>query len=81
MGNMAGFHRADGSGYRLLADWLIRLDGLNPQTTARLTGAFETWRQFDPDRQDLMRVELDRIASHPGLSKDTTEIVGRILGA
>ena len=36
MGNPAGFHAADGSGYRLLVDWLIRLDPVNPQTTARL---------------------------------------------
>ena len=29
-GNPSGFHRADGAGYRLLADRLIQLDALNP---------------------------------------------------
>ena len=81
MGNMAGFHRADGAGYRFLADWLIRLDPVNPQTTARLAGAFETWRQFDENRQALMLTQLQRIADLDGLSRDTTEIVGRILDA
>ncbi|NNU80032.1 aminopeptidase N [Halovulum dunhuangense] len=79
--NMAGFHRADGAGYRLFADWLIRLDPVNPQTTARVAGAFETWRQFDAGRQALILTQLQRISDTKGLSKDTTEIVGRILEA
>jgi aminopeptidase N len=41
--------------------------------------AFETWRRYDADRQDLIRGELERIAGTPGLSRDTTEMVGRIL--
>ena len=80
-GNLAGFHRADGAGYRLVADWLIRLDPVNPQTAARLAGAFETWREFDEARQAQMLSELSRIANRPGLSRDMTEIVGRILDA
>jgi aminopeptidase N len=42
--NHAGFHHASGAGYRLVADWLIRLDPINPQTAARMSTAFETWR-------------------------------------
>ncbi|MEL6677319.1 MAG: aminopeptidase N [Pseudomonadota bacterium] len=80
-GNAAGFHAADGSGYRLLADWLIQLDPVNPQTTARLAGAFETWRWYDAGRQEKMSGELERIASQPNLSKDTGEIIGRIRAA
>ena len=49
----AGFHDPSGAGYRFLADWLLRLDPVNPQTTARLSGAFETWRRYDADRQAL----------------------------
>ena len=77
----AGFHRADGAGYRLLADWLMQLDPLNPQTTARMCAAFETWKRFDGDRQATIRTELERILALPGLSRDTTEMVTRILGA
>jgi aminopeptidase N len=80
MMNPAGFHRADGKGYEFFADWLIKLDPLNPQTTARMCGAFETWRRYDAARQNHMRTQLARIAALPKLSKDTAEIVGKILG-
>ncbi len=79
--NHAGFHQADGAGYALLADWLIRLDPVNPQTTARMCSAFQTWKRYDADRQALMRAQLQRIADTPDLSRDTTEMVSRILGA
>ncbi|MGR3698206.1 MAG: aminopeptidase N C-terminal domain-containing protein, partial [Roseovarius sp.] len=77
----AGFHHASGRGYRLLADMLVRLDPLNPQTTARMCSAFETWRRYDPVRQGMIAAELDRILATPNLSRDTTEMVGRIRGA
>jgi aminopeptidase N len=79
-GNPAGFHRADGAGYRFLVDWLAKLDPVNPQTAARLTTAFGTWRTFDASRQALIRAELERLAGVEGLSRDTGEIVARLLG-
>ncbi len=78
--NAAGFHDPSGASYALLADWLIRLDPVNPQTTARMVTAFETWRRYDADRQGMMRENLRRLAATPGLSRDTGEMVGRILG-
>ncbi|WP_095589961.1 aminopeptidase N [Actibacterium ureilyticum] len=78
--NAAGFHHADGAGYALLADWLIRLDGANPQTAARMSTAFETWRRYDADRQEMIRAALRRIADTKGLSRDMSEMVGRMLG-
>ncbi|WP_170357308.1 aminopeptidase N [Ruegeria arenilitoris] len=79
--NHAGFHHASGEAYDLLADWLIRLDPVNPQTTARMCTAFQTWKRYDADRQDLIRAQLTRIAETPNLSRDTTEMISRILGA
>lgn len=78
--NHAGFHAADGSGYRFLADWLIRLDPVNPQTAARMSTAFETWRRYDADRQAMARGEMERIRATPGLSRDLGEMLGRMLG-
>lgn len=78
--NHAGFHHASGAGYRLLADWLLRLDQKNPQTAARMSTGFETWRRYDVDRQAMIRGELQRIAANPGLSRDLGEMVGRMLG-
>ncbi|MGV6803292.1 MAG: aminopeptidase N [Ruegeria sp.] len=78
--NHAGFHHASGQSYALLADWLIRLDPVNPQTTARMCTAFQIWKRYDADRQDLIRAQLTRVAETPNLSRDTTEMVSRILG-
>ena len=78
--NHAGFHHASGQSYELLADWLIRLDPVNPQTTARMCTAFQTWKRYDADRQDRIRNQLTRIAETPDLSRDTTEMISRILG-
>ena len=78
--NPAGFHDPTGAGYRLVADWLIRLDPVNPQTTARMVSVFETLRRYDADRQGMMRAELQRILGTTGLSRDTTEMASRILG-
>ena len=77
----AGFHAKDGSGYRMLADWLVKLDTINPQTTARMCTAFDTLKRYDMDRQDKMRAALRTIAAKPDLSRDSAEMVSRILGA
>ena len=79
--NHAGFHHASGAGYALLADWLIKLDPLNPQTAARMSTAFETWTRYDAGRQAHARAALERIKATPGLSRDLSEMVGRMLGA
>ena len=77
----AGFHAKDGSGYTLLTDWLIKLDPVNPQTTARMCSAFQTWRRYDAIRQTLIAAQLERIATTPNLSRDTSEMIARIRGA
>ncbi|MXU65451.1 aminopeptidase N [Oceanomicrobium pacificus] len=81
LANPVGFHRADGSGYALLADWLLKLDPVNPQTAARLSSAFETWRRYDEGRQSKILSQLQRIADTPNLSRDMTEKVTRMLDA
>ncbi len=77
--NQAGFHHASGAGYKVMADWLIKLDALNPQTTARMMSAFQTWKRYDADRQGMIHEALTRIATREGLSRDTGEMVERIL--
>ena len=77
----AGFHHASGAGYALLADWLIKLDPVNPQTTARMCSAFQTWKRYDTDRQALIRAQVQRILDVPDLSRDTTEMLSRIIAA
>ncbi|MEO6041653.1 MAG: aminopeptidase N [Croceibacterium sp.] len=75
-----GFHAASGEGYRLIADLVLALDPLNPQTAARFIPALGRWRRIEPDRAARMRAELERIAAAPTLSRDTYEQVSRSLG-
>jgi aminopeptidase N len=42
--------------------------------------AFENWRKYGPNRQSLMKAELEEIASAKPLSANLYEIVSRILG-
>jgi aminopeptidase N len=77
--NPLHFHAADGGGYRLLADYVMEIDDLNPQLAARLVGALSRWRRHDRARQQLMRAELQRIAGRRGLSRDVFEIVTKSL--
>ncbi len=80
-GNHAGFHHASGAGYRFVAAWLMKLDPVNPQTTARMSTAFETWPRYDAARQGMIRAELVRMAALPGISPNLSEMVGRMLAA
>ena len=74
------FHAADGSGYDFLADQIAWVDGFNPQLAARTATVFETWRRYDEGRQEKLRAAMERILSRPGCSRDTYEILTRLLG-
>ncbi len=78
--NQVRFHGSDGAGYRFLADVVLELQDKNPQLASRLVSAFNPWRRFDSERQELMRAQLERIAA-ADLSKDVYEIVSRALEA
>ena len=77
--NQRAFHAAGGAGYRFLADNLIALDRLNPQTAAKLLPPLGRWRRFDEMRAALMKAELERILATPGLSKDLFEQASKSL--
>jgi aminopeptidase N len=69
--NQLRFHDATGAGYVFLADEVIALDPINPTTAARLVQPLGSWRRHDPDRQALMRRELERVLATSELSKNT----------
>jgi aminopeptidase N len=77
--NPARFHRADGAGYRFLADYVLELNKLNPQVASRMVNAMSQWRRFDEGRQLHMRAQLERILAEPGLSRDVFEVVSKSL--
>ncbi len=78
-GNPKGFHKADGEGYRMVADVILALDPVNPQTAARFVPSLGRWRRIEPGRAALMKAELERILASGKLSRDTFEQVSRSL--
>ncbi len=78
-GNPAGFHDPSGDGYRLIADLILALDPINPQTAARFVSPLGKWLRIEPKRAAMMKAELERIAAASGLSRDTSEQVMRSL--
>ncbi len=74
------FHDISGDGYRFLTDAILRLDPVNSQVAARLTIPLGAWSRQDARRQVLMRGELARILSAPGLSGATREVAERSAG-
>ena len=78
-GNPVQFNRPDGKGYQLVARQILRIDRFNPQIAARLISVFRSWQKLEPGRQGLMKQQLEEIAASPKLSKDSFEIVQRLL--
>jgi aminopeptidase N len=77
--NLSGFHAADGEGYRVVADTILKLDKTNPQVAARLATGFRSWRIMDEVRRGAATVHLERIVATPGLSRDCFEIASKTL--
>ncbi len=77
--NPLRFHAADGTGYALLADAVMRLDDINPQIAARLLQPLARWRRFDAAHQAPMREALEAVGARKALSADVYEIVSKSL--
>jgi len=78
--NVAAFHAPDGAGYAFYAEHVSAIDKLNPALSARLLGAFESWRILEPVRAGRARAALEALADSPGLSKNALEVAERALG-
>ncbi|MBB4004233.1 aminopeptidase N [Aurantimonas endophytica] len=78
-GNQLAFHRADGAGYRFVADRIAELDKLNPQVAARIATTFRSWRSFEAQRRHAAQETLEKLAAISDLSNDTRDIVERSL--
>jgi len=73
-GNAPAFHRADGAGYALLVDEILRIDAFNPQMAAALAGLIAPWQRYDERYGQGMRAGLARLDA-ARLSDNTREIV------
>jgi len=77
--NTVGFHAQDGSGYEFWTEQVLALDNINPEIAARLARCMDQWGRFIPSAKNAMRLQLERVASHKGLSRNTLEIVSKAL--
>lgn len=77
--NLYHFHAQDGSGYALLIDKIIELDKFNPQVSARLLQAFNSFRKLEKELQEMMQAQLIRLSKETRLSVDSTEVLNKIL--
>ena len=76
--NAVNFHRADGEGYRFLADRIIELNRINPQIASRMATLLTRWANYDAGRAENIRNQLQRIKAEP-LSPDVYEVVTKAL--
>ena len=79
MRNPVQFNRPDGKGYQLAVDQVLAIDKFNPQIAARLLNGLRSWRVLEPVRRKAAKRALERLAKEDSISRDTTEIVARIL--
>jgi len=68
-------HDANGMGYRLLTDQLLKIDAISEKIAAwsGLSDPLSKWPRFDLKRQTLIKEQLNRIIHTPRISKGTYE--------
>ena len=77
--NALNFNRPDGRGYAFVASKVLEIDTFNPQVAARLLGAFRSWKSLEAGRRKLARQTLQSVRKSRDLSRDTYEIVSKML--
>ncbi|RYZ53951.1 MAG: aminopeptidase N, partial [Proteobacteria bacterium] len=77
--NPHGFHHPSGLGYKIVADYVLKIDRSNSQVAAKLAGMLSRYQKFDSTRQELMIQSLKRISEHGPLSSDVYEVVSKSL--
>ncbi|QOL24996.1 aminopeptidase N [Thalassotalea sp. LPB0316] len=79
MNNPKYFHCASGRGYEFLTTQLIELNTINPQVASRLITPLLAFKQFEPQRQAMMKAQLVKVRGLDNLSKDLTEKINAAL--
>lgn len=77
--NYKHFHAIDGKGYSFVADKIIEIDKINAQMASGLCSAFKIYERLNKSNKNLMKIELERVVSTQLLSKNSYEIISKIL--
>lgn len=81
MSNPAQFARADGSGFRFVADFVNDVDTRNPQVAARVLTGFRVWQMLETGRRTAAHDALVELQSRGKLSRNTADILTRMLAS
>ena len=79
--NYSGFNLKNGKGYQIVAEWIRKIDSFNPQVAARASKAFEHIQYLHKEYSNMALNSLSIIKKNPSLSKDTNEIIQKIIKA
>ncbi|WP_423068745.1 aminopeptidase N [Devosia sp. CN2-171] len=79
MNNPTQFGRADGAGFRFLAEFVGDVDKRNPQVAARVLTAFRVWRSYESVRRTEAEKALKSLQESGSLSRNTADILERTL--
>ena len=72
------FHSIDGSGYRYVADKIIKFDKSNPIVISSFLKIFSNFRRYENPFKSNMFEVLNKIKKYD-LSPNTTEVIEAIL--
>jgi aminopeptidase N len=79
MTNPAQFARGDGLGFRFVAEAAAEIDKVNPQVAARILTGFRILPLLEAGRREAGRNALEALKNQHTLSRNTGDIVDRIL--
>lgn len=77
--NYKYFHAKDGHGYEFVSQKIIEIDKINPQMASALAGSFKIYPKMNETNKELMKNALTCVISTQEISKNTYEIVNKIL--
>lgn len=77
--NPVYFHEKSGEGYHFIGEILTLLNESNPQIASRIIDPLLKYRQYDANRQQLMRAELEKLSKLENLANDLFEKVNKAL--
>ncbi|NVJ68707.1 MAG: aminopeptidase N [Alphaproteobacteria bacterium] len=77
--NQVRFHDESGEGYRFLANMIVQVDKINPQTAARLVPPLGRWGRLDEVRRTYMKDALRAVLETSDLSDDVRELAEKSL--
>lgn len=79
MSNLTQFARADGAGFRFIAETVAEIDKVNPQVASRILTGFRILPTLEAGRREAGKAALEALKSQNTLSRNVGEILDRIL--